>query len=369
MKALRLTASVLGTLIFGSFFSCSSDGGSDDPALGSGSMSDPASTNANDTMIPEAPMGMPLELAAGDGSGGAPGAMEGGPMPVGISEGQGGMTPMEGQGTPPVAEPPAEEPPAEEPPAEEPEPEDPNAPPPCEVIPVSEELRESYDLDPFYTKVALARGVPVLSSDAPSDPSLIRVCEMLVDMLSIRQDVVEMLIQRRTLFSVIGEDELTNDIPEYRNLPDTINQRARGLGGEANGTCAEESILCNRALDRWRGEGICVHEYAHTISAAALFRVDPTFQGRLRAAYQDAVASGRFANTYALENLQEYWAEGVQNWYNTNLESIPSNGVHNEIDKRAELETYDPVLYDLIAELLPANNQFQDCYADVPLPE
>jgi hypothetical protein len=53
-----------------------------------------------------------------------------------------------------------------------------------------------------------------------------------------------------------------------------------------------------------------------------------TFQGRLRAAYRDALASWRFANTYALENLQEYWAEGVQNWYNTNLEAIPANGIH-----------------------------------------
>jgi hypothetical protein len=46
----------------------------------------------------------------------------------------------------------------------------------------------------------------------------------------------------------------------------------------------------------------------------------------------------------------------VQDWYNTNLESIPSNGIHNEIDKRAQLEAYDPVLYNLVAELLRADN-------------
>ena len=41
------------------------------------------------------------------------------------------------------------------------DPEDPPDPavPPCEVVPVSAELRADYDLDPFYTKVALARGV------------------------------------------------------------------------------------------------------------------------------------------------------------------------------------------------------------------
>lgn len=357
MKTVRLTTSLIAPLIFGSFFSCSSN---DDPTAGAGTMQPEPASGMPGAVIPEAPGGMPAENPPLDAMGGE--GPEGGAVPVGIDDGQ---TPM-GEGTPPAGmEPPVQEPPAQEPP----EPDDPSAPPPCEVSAVSDELRESYDLDPFYTKVALARGVPVLSSDAPADLALLRACELLVDMLSIRQDVVDVLIQRQTIFSIIGEDELTNDIPEYRYLADSINQRARGLGGEANGTCAEESILCNRQLDRWRGEGICVHEYAHTISAAGLFRADPTFQGRLSDAYEDAVESGRFANTYALENLQEYWAEGVQSWYNTNLEAIPSNGIHNEIDKRAELETYDPVLYDLIAELLPANNEFQDCYADVPLPE
>jgi hypothetical protein len=292
---------------------------------------------------------------------------EGGVMPVGIDDGQEppAMPPGDDQ------EPPPDEPPVETPDMTEPEPVPPEEPeaPPCEVAPITDELRESYDLDPFYQKFALARGVPVISSNSPADAALLRTCELLIDMLSAREDVVEVLLERRTRFGVIGEDELTNDIPEYRNFPDTINTRARGLGGEDIGTCAEESILCNRQLDRWRGEGICVHEFAHTISAAGLFRADPTFQGRLRAAFQDAEDTGKFANTYSLESFQEYWAEGVQDWYNTNLESIPANGIHNEIDKRAELLTYDPTLYGLVAEFLPDVPRFQDCYADVPLGE
>src|SRR5690606_2524321 len=159
-----------------------------------------------------------------------------------------------------------------------------------------------------------------ISSASPADEALTRACELVIDMVSARPDVLEALIDNHIRFAIIGEDELTNDIPEYRYLDDSINTRARGLGGTPAASCAEESILCNTELDRWRGEGICVHEFAHTIASGGLFPADPTFQGRLQDAYESARDAGLFANTYAMENYQEYWAEGVQDWYYTNLE-------------------------------------------------
>lgn len=235
----------------------------------------------------------------------------------------------------------------------------------CEVMRLSEEFRQSYDnLDPFYQKYADAAGVPIVSSDSPADEALSRACELVIDMTSARLDVREALIENHIRFAIIGEDELTNDIPEYSYLDDSINQRARGLGGTPAGSCAEESILCHADLDPWRGEGICVHEFAHTIASGGLFVADPTFEGRLEDAFSNAQSSGLFANTYAMENYQEYWAEGVQDWYYTNLEADPPNGIHNSVDRREELEQYDPTLYALIAELLPDEPAFVDCYSD-----
>ena len=235
----------------------------------------------------------------------------------------------------------------------------------CAVKPVTEEFRENYDdLDPFYQKYADANGLPVVSSLAPSDAALERACELVIDMTSARPDVLAELIRKYVRFAIIAEDELTNDIPEFAYLDDAINERARGLGGVPAASCAEESILCNTALDPWRGEGICVHEFAHTISMGGLFAVDPSFEGRLTAAFESAESTGLFANTYALENAQEYWAEGVQDWYYTNLESDPPNGIHNFVDRREELLEYDPVLYGLVAELLPDEPDFVDCYSD-----
>jgi hypothetical protein len=255
-----------------------------------------------------------------------------------------------------------DEPPVVEPPADDEPPMDPNL---CAVQPLTDEFRASYDnLDPFYQKYADANGLPVVSSTQPADEALTRACLLVIDMLSARPDVQEALIQNHVRFAIIAESELTNDIPEFSYLPDSINQRARGLGGVPTVSCAEESILCHAELDPWRGEGICVHEFAHTISMAGIYQADPTFEGRLTDAYESARDAGLFADTYAMESPQEYWAEGVQNWYYTNLESDPPNGIHNHVDTREEMQEYDPVLYDLVAEFFPDEPQFVDCYSD-----
>jgi hypothetical protein len=232
----------------------------------------------------------------------------------------------------------------------------------CKIGPVPEALRADWDIDPYYTQYADANGIPILTSSAPPATAIDLACRLVIEMVSQRDDVREALIANKTHFTVIGKNEKTNDVPEYSYLPDTINERARGLGGNP-GMCAEESILCD-ASDRWRGESICVHEFAHTISLYGLYDADPTFESRLEQAYQAAKSAGRFADTYAMENEQEYWGEIVQDWYNTNLESEPPNGVHGPIDTREELKAYDPAAYDLVAELLSEDVSWQDCYRD-----
>lgn len=53
--------------------------------------------------------------------------------------------------------------------------------------------------------------------------------------------------------------------------------------------------------------------------------------------------------TYAAGNPSEYWAEGVQNWYDTNR---TMDHDHNHIHTRAEFKKYDPELAAICAEVL-----------------
>jgi hypothetical protein len=127
----------------------------------------------------------------------------------------------------------------------------------------------------------------------------------------------------------------------------------------------EENVLGCRG-DPYRGESIFVHEFAHTLLNLAIEPRDATFRGRLAVAHSDSIVRGLWEKTYAATNVDEYWAEGVQSWFDANLEADPPNGVHNFVNTREELIEYDPVLAGLIAEWF-GDNEWRYRYPDKPL--
>src|SRR5262249_13550872 len=145
--------------------------------------------------------------------------------------------------------------------------------------------------------------------------------------------------------AVMAWNEFTTDIPEHSDLKTQVywDRRARGLGATRARpavSCAEENILCYPG-DPYAAENILIHEFAHTIHEIGLGRLDPTFDRRLKAAFKDATERGLWKNTYAGSNPSEYWAEGVQDWFDNNREN---DSQHNQINTRAELKEYDPPL-------------------------
>jgi hypothetical protein len=234
----------------------------------------------------------------------------------------------------------------------------------CEVTPVPDAIRSGFNLDPFYQKYADADGLPVATSAVVTDRAITLACQLVKEMAGYRAGVRDALIAGGMRFTLIAGSEELSSLPEIAARYGTsLNQRARGLGSLVPTICAEENILCQVSQDRWRGENICVHEYAHTILEWGVRRADPGFRPRVEAAYQAALATGNFANTYAESSVGEFWAEGVQDWYNSNLQSIPANGVHNSVNTREELRVASPELYQLVSEVFPADIQFEDCYA------
>jgi alpha-glucosidase len=173
-------------------------------------------------------------------------------------------------------------------------------------------------------------------------------------MLKAMPEVREKIISYDGRLGIMGVDEVTTDIPEHAFLANdtTINwdERARGLGGTVEvpiTTCAEENLLCYSA-DPYYNEDILIHEFAHAIHLMGLQFVYAGFNDELNDAYTSALNAGKWANTYAATNMQEYWAEGVQSWFNCNAESDPPNGIHNHVNTRAELQQYDEGLYALL---------------------
>jgi hypothetical protein len=218
-------------------------------------------------------------------------------------------------------------------------------------------------LDPFYAKYCDASGIPIVASASVPDKALGRAWNIIMNLLAARSDLLAALAEHGQYFGVMGAEEVPTDVPEYRYLKnDPVtdwDQRARGLGGIPFSSGAEENLLCYDN-DRYLGESIALHEFAHTIDAGLDF-VDPQFDKYLSSIYASAMEKGLWENTYAGTNQDEYWAEGVQDYFNTNLSASPPDGIHNEIDTRQELSDYDPELFVLINYTFRGFDWSPDC--------
>jgi len=206
---------------------------------------------------------------------------------------------------------------------------------------------ESVKADPFYKKYASCGGIPILSSERVADAALVQADYLMNKMLADRPDIRKALVEARVRIVIIGAQEQTTDIPEWSRMTpkDYVNERARGFGGLTTG-CGEENLLC-LPIDRYDEENILIHEFAHCIHGFGLRRIDPEFNKKLTALYNNAMAKGLWKNTYQATNPSEYWADAVQSFYDANR---ANNWNHNFVNTREKLQAYDPDLAKLIAE-------------------
>ncbi|MGE0605872.1 MAG: hypothetical protein AB7O62_02010 [Pirellulales bacterium] len=215
----------------------------------------------------------------------------------------------------------------------------------------------------FYTQRIRAHGFPIVAS-AKVNPYALREAAYLVDlMLAGRPDVRTAMIKSGARLCILAHDEFTTDQPEFARLADEPlrqfpgitgkdywDARARGMGGSERDpfcSCAEENLL-GYPSDPYAAECILIHELAHNIHLRGMANVDPTFDSRLKATYEAAMSAGLWRGKYASVNHHEYFAEGVQSWFDNNRENDHD---HNHVNTREELIDYDPSLAELCREV------------------
>jgi hypothetical protein len=204
---------------------------------------------------------------------------------------------------------------------------------------------KSLKLNPFYTKFVSANGYPIVSSGNVNDFALKEAAYLIDMMFAQRPDLRKVMIANGSRLIVMAHNEFTTDIPEYSKMKpkDYWDARARGLGGSRRDpvcSCGEENLLAYKG-DPYSTENILIHEFAHNIHLRGLIRLDPTFDDRLKAAYEKAMKQGLWKGKYASTTYAEYFAEGVQSWFNNNR---PPDHDHNHVNTRAELREYDSAL-------------------------
>jgi alpha-glucosidase len=215
------------------------------------------------------------------------------------------------------------------------------------VTPIPDEIIKKYKLDTtFYQKHLDYKGFSILSSAKVSDAGLYEARYLIDRLLGQREDILKAMIKSGCRFMVMAPTEMTTDVPEQRHLKNdkktNWDTRARGLGGKLS-SCGEENLL-NLKGDRYRQENILIHEFNHAIHQQGLRIVDPTFNGRLKKAYDNAMAKELWKGTYVATNPAEYWAEGAQAYFDCMRPQFGAN-------TREKLQKYDPDLFALVDEV------------------
>lgn len=204
----------------------------------------------------------------------------------------------------------------------------------------------------FYKKYLDAKGYPIIASATVNDYAL-REAAYLVDMMLVKRDDIRAAMTKSgSRLSIIAWNEFTTDLPDFADLKpkDFWDARARGTGGSETDpycSCGEENLL-GYPGDPYLTENILIHEIAHNIHLRGVKNLDPTFDARLKKSYDAAMSAGLWKGKYASVNDREYFAEGVQSWFDNNRE--PDHD-HNHVNTRVELLEYDPGLAALCREV------------------
>ena len=230
------------------------------------------------------------------------------------------------------------------------------------VGPISDEVREQFALDGYYTKLLNADGLLLLSSDKVPDEAFYEAAYLIDQVLMGRDDLRKAIAKLEIRLVIMNQDEFTTDVPEHAWLAnhekgkDWWDRRARGLG--ANGYRSAMSVGVENLLqyngDPYHDESILIHEFAHVVDDVGLAEVDKTFEDKLAKNYKLAMEEGLWEGGYGQTNRSEYWAECVQVWFHCNPPQARHD--HTDVNTREELKEHDPRMYKLLEEVFGDND-------------
>ena len=201
----------------------------------------------------------------------------------------------------------------------------------------------------FFAKQLMFRGLPIKASAVVADEALDAAYGRLETLLRHLPDIAEKLAAAGVELHIIGRDQVTTDLPEWRHDKgrpiaeyhgQTRDERTRGMGGKLV-SCGEENLL-RLEKDRYRGRDICLHEFAHAVRTYGQSR---KLRAQFDAQWQRSLAAGRWRGSYAGSNPDEFFAE-LTMWYFGTHGDLAMTGP-KPADGAEGLKQYDPEAFKL----------------------
>ena len=201
----------------------------------------------------------------------------------------------------------------------------------------------------FFSKELFYANIPIKAPGVVADDALYAAYDRLSRILSHLPLVASNLVAAGVELHIIGRDQVTTDLPEWRQdkgkpLAEynglTRDQRTRGMGGRLV-SCGEENLL-KLEKDKYFGRDICLHEFSHSIRNYGIpGEVREQFDGQ----YRRSLDKGLWKGSYAGSNPDEFFAELTMWYFGTHgdlhmSDPKPENGPQG-------LRKYDPEAFAL----------------------
>lgn len=233
-----------------------------------------------------------------------------------------------------------------------------------------------FKVDSHYTKFTLAREFPVLGSKQVSDEALLKANDTIRKMFAYRHDILKALIADGLRLVVLGRQEKLSELPELKEAKAKVDfDEVRYLEYTPAVkllVVPEENVL-GLPEDTFAGKCLVVSVFAKALyQVTGLRPVDPDFdkqrnkqQYELRVKRLDSdfdqklgqiheAAQGKnlWKGTPAGRSRTEYWAAGVEAYFDAAGPGLPPHNADRPITTREALKAYDPDLYALVDETM-----------------
>ena len=209
-----------------------------------------------------------------------------------------------------------------------------------------------------YTQGCTVLGLEILAGEEVDADAVAEMADRVYNMLVNRPDYAPPIAAYPIGLRIIGDSQRIMDLPEFEDIyfhHPGIDWRYRGRSFPGTeeipfAAGAEENLLCSTE-DRYEGEDSFIRDFAITMRRFAMDSIDEPTSIAIEQAYAVAIAEGKYKNTLAEINSEQYWAEGVQSFFDANLEDNAEEreplSSHNHVNTREELREYDRALYEI----------------------
>jgi hypothetical protein len=249
-----------------------------------------------------------------------------------------------------------------------------------------------FKIDPYYTKFTWAREFPVLGSKHVRDVALLRANDTIRKMFAYRHDILKALITDGARLVVLGQDEKLSDLPEFKEprkqpgfdevryldytpglkLLVVPEESVLGLPGDPfAGRCMVVSVFA-RALYQVAGLRPIIPDFERQRDRQQyelrVKRLDVDFDHRVGKCFEEALSKGLWRGTAAARTRFDYWAAGVEAYFDAGGTGQPPNLADRPITTREALRAYDVGLYGLVDETM-AYKEHVDWRYPRPVPQ